>query len=80
MLIFALKLIHIYASRDSRESNGAVLYHVCTYEVCPSIQHLTVDFCRTMFFKDPSANCLEFKAMTNPENLFAKYTVHDPVN
>ncbi|KAF4036815.1 putative VOC domain-containing protein [Phytophthora infestans] len=27
----------------------------------------------TMFFKDPSGNNLEFKAMTNPENLFAKY-------
>lgn len=29
----------------------------------------------TMFFKDPSGNALEFKAMTTPENLFAKYTV-----
>ena len=29
----------------------------------------------TMFFKDPSGNALEFKAMTNPENLFAKYYV-----
>jgi len=28
-----------------------------------------------MFFKDPSSNNLEFKAMTNPEFLFAKYTV-----
>ncbi|TDH66253.1 hypothetical protein CCR75_008122 [Bremia lactucae] len=27
----------------------------------------------TMFLKDPSGNNLEFKAMTNPENLFAKY-------
>ncbi|POM72540.1 Hypothetical protein PHPALM_10728 [Phytophthora palmivora] len=27
----------------------------------------------TMFFKDPSGNNLEFKAMTTPENLFAKY-------
>eukprot|EP00012_Vannella_robusta_P007644 CAMPEP_0206195678 /NCGR_PEP_ID=MMETSP0166-20121206/7993_1 /ASSEMBLY_ACC=CAM_ASM_000260 /TAXON_ID=95228 /ORGANISM="Vannella robusta, Strain DIVA3 518/3/11/1/6" /LENGTH=140 /DNA_ID=CAMNT_0053613003 /DNA_START=387 /DNA_END=805 /DNA_ORIENTATION=- len=26
----------------------------------------------TMFFKDPSHNNLEFKAMVNPENLFAK--------
>lgn len=25
-----------------------------------------------MFFKDPSGNSLEFKAMTNPGNLFAK--------
>lgn len=31
----------------------------------------------TMFFKDPSGNALEFKAMTNPQNLFAKYTVVD---
>jgi len=29
----------------------------------------------TMFFKDPSGNNLEFKAMTNQENLFAKYNV-----
>ena len=29
----------------------------------------------TMFFKDPSGNSLEFKAMVHPENLFAKYTV-----
>jgi uncharacterized protein len=31
----------------------------------------------TMFFKDPSGNNLEFKAMTRPENLFAKYNVVD---
>lgn len=29
----------------------------------------------TMFFKDPSNNNLEFKALTHPENLFAKYYV-----
>ncbi|KAL4535783.1 hypothetical protein Ndes2437B_g06491 [Nannochloris sp. 'desiccata'] len=29
----------------------------------------------TMFFKDPSGNSLEFKAMTNADNLFAKYVV-----
>ena len=29
----------------------------------------------TMFFKDPSGNNLEFKAMSNPANLFAKYFV-----
>jgi hypothetical protein len=29
----------------------------------------------TMFFKDPSGNNLEFKAMTKMENLFAKYNV-----
>ena len=28
-----------------------------------------------MFFYDPSGNALEFKAMTAPENLFAKYRV-----
>ena len=27
----------------------------------------------TMFFRDPSGNSLEFKAMLNPDNLFAKY-------
>jgi extradiol dioxygenase family protein len=31
----------------------------------------------TMFFKDPSGNNLEFKAMTNPDNLFAKYFVKE---
>jgi extradiol dioxygenase family protein len=30
-----------------------------------------------MFFFDPSGNALEFKAMTTPGNLFAKYTVTD---
>ncbi|KAJ9524631.1 hypothetical protein QJQ45_024285, partial [Haematococcus lacustris] len=29
----------------------------------------------TMFFHDPSNNALEFKAMTNPDNLFAQYRV-----
>ncbi|KAL4424346.1 hypothetical protein ABPG75_001647 [Micractinium tetrahymenae] len=29
----------------------------------------------TMFFFDPSGNALEFKAMTNSDNLFAKYRV-----
>jgi extradiol dioxygenase family protein len=29
----------------------------------------------TMFFYDPSGNALEFKALTNPDNLFAKYIV-----
>jgi extradiol dioxygenase family protein len=30
----------------------------------------------TCFFKDPSNNALEFKYMSKPENLFAKYNVH----
>ncbi|GAB5372011.1 hypothetical protein AAMO2058_001629200 [Amorphochlora amoebiformis] len=29
----------------------------------------------TMFFKDPSGNNLEFKAMSEPDNLFARYDV-----
>jgi extradiol dioxygenase family protein len=29
----------------------------------------------TMFFKDPSGNNLEFKVMSTPNNLFAKYNV-----
>mmetsp|Transcript_41861 Transcript_41861/g.131229 ORF Transcript_41861/g.131229 Transcript_41861/m.131229 type:complete len:80 (+) Transcript_41861:168-407(+) len=29
----------------------------------------------TMFFKDPSGNNLEFKAMAHPDNLFVKYNV-----
>ncbi len=31
----------------------------------------------SMFFKDPSGNNLEFKAMTNPNYLFARYNVVD---
>lgn len=31
----------------------------------------------TAFFKDPSGNNLEFKAMTHPQNLFAKYNVEE---
>ncbi|CAN0401928.1 unnamed protein product [Pylaiella littoralis] len=31
----------------------------------------------TMFFKDPSGNNLEFKAMVHPDNLFAKYNVDE---
>lgn len=31
----------------------------------------------TCFFKDPSGNNLEFKAMAKPENLFAKYNVKE---
>ncbi|KAF8057624.1 trans-acting enoyl reductase [Scenedesmus sp. PABB004] len=31
----------------------------------------------TMFFKDPSGNSLEFKAMVHPGNLFARYVVDD---
>lgn len=31
----------------------------------------------TCFFKDPSGNSLEFKAMSNPKNLFAKYVVKE---
>lgn len=29
----------------------------------------------TMFLEDPSGNSLEFKALTTPDNLFAKYYV-----
>jgi extradiol dioxygenase family protein len=31
----------------------------------------------TMFLEDPSGNSLEFKAMANPDNLFAKYVVEE---
>eukprot|EP01116_Phalansterium_solitarium_P025171 TRINITY_DN9506_c0_g1_i3.p1 TRINITY_DN9506_c0_g1~~TRINITY_DN9506_c0_g1_i3.p1 ORF type:complete len:188 (-),score=55.91 TRINITY_DN9506_c0_g1_i3:118-681(-) len=31
----------------------------------------------TMFFEDPSGNSLEFKAMKDPDNLFAKYHVDE---
>jgi extradiol dioxygenase family protein len=30
-----------------------------------------------MFLEDPSGNCLEFKALVIPENLFAKYYVEE---
>jgi hypothetical protein len=42
----------------------------------PPLQWILQLFCKwTMFFRDPSGNSLEFKAMTNPDNLFAKYRV-----
>lgn len=28
-----------------------------------------------MFFRDPSGNAIEFKAMATPDNLFAQYAV-----
>jgi len=31
----------------------------------------------TMFFKDPSGNCLEFKAMVHQQNLFSSYYVDE---
>jgi extradiol dioxygenase family protein len=31
-----------------------------------------------MFFKDPSGNNLEFKAMVRPENLFVKHEAPAP--
>lgn len=31
----------------------------------------------TMFFEDPSGNCIEFKAMAIPANLFARYVVDE---
>ena len=31
----------------------------------------------TCFFKDPSGNNLEFKAMTRPENLFNREGIYD---
>ena len=31
----------------------------------------------TTFFRDPFGNCLEFKAMAHPENLFVKYNAAD---
>jgi hypothetical protein len=39
--------------------------HICLAAGTPGEQY-------TMFFKDLSGNALEFKAMTKPENLFAK--------
>ena len=34
----------------------------------------------TCFFKDPSGNSIEFKAMTNPEWLFKRYDVNKPLS
>jgi hypothetical protein len=45
----------------------------CGYAASPSYGMFQL----TMFFKDPSGNSLEFKAMTQPGNLFAKYEVRD---
>lgn len=45
-----------------------------SYEIAPHLRFRGLPGEQyTMFFYDPSGNALEFKAMTNPENLFTKY-------
>lgn len=50
--------------------------HEVTFVIAPHLRFVGMPGEQwTMFFHDPSGNSLEFKAMTTPENLFAKYTV-----
>lgn len=50
-----------------------LLGHTLRYSVIPCAGQPGEQW--TMFFTDDSGNALEFKAMTNPDNLFAKYHV-----
>jgi len=68
---------------------GAVLSIACFHDLAARVRDAGVKFQIephlrfegqpgeqwTMFFCDPSGNCLEFKAMTHAENLFARYVV-----
>jgi len=65
---------------------GAVLDMAAWQELAARLEAAGVDFAipptvrfrgqageqATMFFRDPSGNALEIKAMANPENLFAR--------
>lgn len=67
----ALETIEQFQELAERvRSNGIefVIEPTLRFEGMPGEQY-------TMFFKDPSGNNLEFKTMTNHENLFAKYNV-----
>ena len=45
------------------------------FVIAPHVRFEDAGEQRTMFFKDPSGNALEFKTMANPANLFARYNV-----
>ena len=59
-------------------SNPDLCHYYCNFIVEPTLRFKGQPGEQyTMFLKDPSGNNLEFKSMTHPENLFAKYKVED---
>uniref|UniRef100_A0A7S0UNN6 VOC domain-containing protein n=1 Tax=Polytomella parva TaxID=51329 RepID=A0A7S0UNN6_9CHLO len=67
-LVLSVSQFHDLAARFKQHNVKFVIEPHLRFEGKPGEQW-------TMFFKDPSGNALEFKAMTNPNNLFAKYYV-----
>ena len=63
MALFVVVCGNISRRRDMLRRRGA-----WCFEGAPGEQW-------TCFFKDPSGNNLEFKHMSKPQNLFAKYNV-----
>lgn len=61
---------HVLVDRLRRSRVGFVVAPGLKFRDQPSEQY-------SCFFKDPSGNNLEFKHMSNPEWLFAKYNVAD---
>ena len=61
---------HALVERLEKENIEFVIPPTKRFEGAPGEQW-------TMFFKDPSGNNLEFKAMAKRENLFAKYNVEE---
>ena len=59
---------------EKRNGNGENEGFYVSFEIEPHLRFKGLPGEQyTMFFYDPSGNALEFKAMTNPQNLFAKY-------
>lgn len=69
-LALTVEQFHALAERVTNAGIEFIIPPHLRFEGMPGEQY-------TMFFKDPSGNNLEFKAMTRPENLFAKYNVAD---
>jgi extradiol dioxygenase family protein len=69
-LALTLKEFHDLAERLKEHGIEFIIEPHLRFEGQPGEQY-------TMFFKDPSGNNLEFKAVTKVDNLFAKYNVAD---
>jgi extradiol dioxygenase family protein len=69
-LALTLKEFHDLAERLKEHGIEFIIEPHLRFEGQPGEQY-------TMFFKDPSGNNLEFKAVTKVDNLFAKYNVVD---
>lgn len=69
-LALTVEQFHEMAKRLQERNTQFIIAPTLRFKGQPGEQY-------TMFFKDPSGNNLEFKAITKPENLFAKYNVVD---